>query len=255
MKTLFYDSGSITVAEDATELNGTQLVQLAKLFHSEMNMLRASLAALKILGNKSWFAFKRMPGDAKQYCLQYVQWIFQEWNLHRQLLPKYKKYYGPKDELLNLTLSEFYFTETAYADIVEDATGDALNNLIAVLYRLPKKRYDKQKDFEGDIRQPFTAAAISYYAKKTATWRPEVKQAILLFYDGCRKKISEDYPEIFQSSSSSDDADMFGILRGLAGGKYGDFEKVEQLPLHTALREIQCLIAEEERMKMELQKA
>lgn len=258
---IVYDTGSIDLAENSSELSQKQVILLAQLFHSGITMMKASLLAIKIIGNKNWLQFSRMPLDAKERCIDHVAWVFEEWALTRQVLPFYrrwfKKYYGPKDELINLTLSEFYFTEKFYADLVEDTTGEALNNLVAVLYRLPKYRYNVEMDLDGDIRQPFTANAIAYYSKKIAKWPKGIKLAILLFYDGCRKKLADDYPGIFKSSekSQNEDDDMFGIIRGLAGGKYGDFEKVEQLPLHTALREIECLLEEEAKMQMELQKA
>ena len=257
MKLLIYDKNKwITVAETEEEITPVQFMQISKVLHSDMNMLAAGLAVLKIMSGVSWFKFKCIPADAKLICMDHVQWILKEWSPTHQLLPVYKKFYGPADELDNLTLSEFYFCEKYYNDYVCGEGGDrplALNNLVAVLYRAAKPGYDIKKNLEGDIRIPFNGNAVAWYSIMIGRWPLHTRQAVLLYYDGCRKNLAKLYPEIFPQQSVADnddnDSDMFGIIRGLAGGKYGDFEKTEQLPLHTALRELQYILAEEEKIK------
>jgi hypothetical protein len=255
MVEIIYDTRkSFTIAESIAELTGKQFVLLSGLIHSNLTVSKARLAALKILCNKGWFGFKRIPNDAKFKSLPYVDWVFEDWQNSVQALPLYKKMYGPKSELINLCLSEFHFTENAYSDYVSTKEIDFLNQLCAILYRPAKHGYDFKKDLEGDCRQPFNANAIAYYSTITAKWPMAVKQAILLFYDGCRSHLVKEYPEIFNAGSSSNDSDgdLFEMIRGLAGDKYGDFDKVEALPLHTALREIQCILAENARLEAQI---
>ncbi len=255
MKHLIYHKTKyLAIADRAEEITPRQYVQICAVLHSKMNMLSAGIAILKILSGKGWLAFKRIPADVKLNSLQHVQWLMEKWSPCIQLLPVYRKFYGPADELDNLTLSEFYFSELYFGDFAaggEDA-DEALNNLVAVMYRVAKKGYDIKKNLDGDMRVPFNGNAVKYYSLVIDAWPKHVKQAVLLFYDGCRKNLAELYPEIFpkQSPGAADnDGDMFGLIRGLAGGKYGDFEKTEQLNLHTALRELQMIMAEEERIK------
>lgn len=259
MLPIIHDNGTLLLPENATELSGEQLIKIAGVLHGSHTNLDASLRVLWALSNMGWWQWFRLPAEVKLKCMPYVQWVFEEWYVTKQLIPVYKKYYGPSEGLCNLTLSEFYFTEKAYSNIVENKNdAEALNELVAILYRPAKPNYDIAKNLDGDCRIAFNNNATDFYKKQISQWATDVKQAILLFYDGCRKKIADENPEIFSGTSSSDnesDGDMFGILRGLASdGKYGDFEKVEKLPLYTALYEMNFLIAENKRLETQLKK-
>lgn len=254
---LIYDKTTrITLPENADEISGKQFIEIAGIIHQPMNMVKARLKLLRVLSGKSLISFFFLSNDVKHRCLDHVGWIYEEWAITRQLIPKYRRFYGPREELTNLTLAEFYFSEKFYAEIVENDSNEALDSLISVLYRVPKRKYDKHKNLEGDIRQAFESTASEYYIRKIKRWPLKVKQAILLWYDACRQKIAKDNPDIFNGTGSNEDneADMFGIMRGLSGGKYGTFKEVEKLLLHTALMEMNCILAENERLKAELEK-
>lgn len=257
MKDLIYDIDKhITVPEEPAELTRDQLIAIAAVLHSDMEILTASIKVLHIFSGRSWFEFKRIPDDAKLAMIDHIDWVFDDWDFSEQLLPEYAGFYGPTTELDNLRLSEFYISEKLYSALVIDEDKSALDQLVAVLYRLPKDCYDIEKDIDGDIRQPFNGNTIPYYAKQIKNWPLAVKQAILLWYDGCRKKIASENEEIFNGAGDNEDndKDMFGILRALAGGKYGDFEKVENLYLNTALREMNCSIADIKRLEAQTKK-
>lgn len=257
MNKLIYDKKKyLILPENADELTGDQLIGIASILHGDYNKLQASLKALQILSNKKWFEFLRIPNDVKINCIEHISWIFEDWDLSKQLMVEYKGFYGPKSEFDNLTLAEFYFSELYYSNLLQENNTEALDNLVAVLYRKPKRFYNINKDIDGDIRIAFNANSIAYYANKIAKWPKPVKQAILIWYDGCRKKIASDNEEIFNGNgdNSDNEADMFGILRGIAGGKYGDFEKVEKMLLHTALLEMTMTIAEYKKLEAEFKK-
>ncbi len=234
------------IPESADELSGKDIIAIAGILHSQANQLSASLKALRILSGMNKLKFYRLSGDVKLRCLEHVQWLFDELEITVQLLPKYKKYYGPSDELNNFTLAEFHFAERYYSDHLADQPG-ALEKLIAVLYRKGKLAYDEKLNIDGDIRMEFNANVIDYYSLKVAKWPMEVKWAILLFYDGCRKKISDDNEAIFSGGDGSGDpgTGMYGVMRGLAGPKFGDLEKVEKMYLHTALLELNLMMEEQ----------
>ncbi len=255
---LIYDKEHrLLLPQSADELNGRQFISIAGALHSGTNVLKMSLRVLRALLGKSLIGFYLMDNDIKHRCLDHVQWVFGDLAITKQLIPKYRGFYGPKSELTNITLAEFYFTERFFAQYLEKQAPEALDSLISVLYRVPKAEYDKEKDLEGDIRQAFNSNASEYYARKVKKWPLRVKQAILMWYDSCRAQIAKDNPAIFNSAGSpgeETEADMFGILRGLAGGKYGDFEKVEKMYLGTALLEMNFIIAENERLQAEIEK-
>lgn len=256
MKELIYDKGKIIIADSPEELSGQQFIDIAGILHNKRAPLQASIEALRVLCNKTALSFYLLPNEVKLNCLPHVQWVFEDLNITAQLIPEYNGFYGPAAEFKNLTLSEFYFSENAWQELVKKKTDDALCHLVTILYRMPKKDYNKQKDEDGDIRQPFNNSTVPYYKKQISQWPKEVLQAIAIWYDACREKLRKDNPEIYPQtevqSADADEADMFGILRGLAGGKYGDFEKVEKLPLYTALYELNFLIAENKRLEAEV---
>lgn len=248
MNKIFYDTKKyLLIPESVEELDGKQLIGIAEILHNpSLSMLKASLMVMRVLSKKSFFKFFFISSEVKMNCLEYVQWVFEKISTTKNLLPHYKKYYGPSDELNNMTLAEFHFAERYYAEIKGDDYG-SLPHLIATIYRAAKPGYNKDLDTDGDVRQTFNSNTINYYAKKISKWPKGVQYAILIFYDSCREKIADDNPEIFGGGDGEDDGlGMYAVMRGLAGPKFGDLEKVETMLLHNALTELN-LISEEEK--------
>ena len=257
MKHIVYDTKKqLILPETINEVTGTQLIELAAILNTNLKRKDAQLRCLRTMSGLRFLDWYRLPAAIKVQAMPFIEWCFDDFTLTKQVLPEYKGFYGPKSELENLTLSEFYFAELYYSQhLAGDA--DAINNLVAVLYRKGKFLYHKLKDKDGDIRVPFNANLIFYYANIISDWPMPVKQAIVLFYDGCRKDIANNNPKIFNAAGSSESngqADMFGILRSLSGGKYGDLEKVEKMYLHTALLEMNICIQENEEMQAKMKK-
>lgn len=248
------------VPESYNELSGKQLIGIAGLFLKEMKQDEARLSALKVLLNKSFFGFTTIPADAKARMLQYIEWVFEKNTLTNQVLPSYRGFEGPKKEFDNLTLSEFHFAERYYQEVVtslREGTGsslrggttkqspNALDQLVAILYRKPKPGYNYDLDSDGDARQRFNANEIDHYAAVISYWPAAVKQTVLFFYDGCRQYLLDLYDEVFSGNSGEENEDgMFGIIRGISGDKYGDIDKVEMLNIHTALSELTIQLKE-----------
>lgn len=263
---------ALRVPAGVHELTGKQLCAIAAIIHSGDNKLKASLKALRVLSKLNRLQFYFLNADIKLLAIEYVQWIFEPLNITDQLLPKYKNFYGPKAEFNNLTIAEFHFAEQYYAELqpkikedsqVSPVGGDlegaeALHNLISVLYRVPKPGYDTHKDLDGDIRVPFNSNASLYYSKEVARWPAGVKYAILMYYDGCRQKIADDYPEVFTNGTSSGEDDgtgMYNVMVGLAGDKWGTFEEVEKMLLHTALLALTKIKKEQEDLERKYKSA
>lgn len=237
------------VPETYNELSGKQLIGIAGLFLVEMELDTARLKALQILLRRSFFGFAIIPADAKARMLQYIDWVFEKNTVTEQVLPLYRGLVGPKKEFDNLTLSEFHFSERYYNEFVKEGNNDALNKLVAVLYRKPKPGYDYQLDSDGDARQKFNANELDHYASVVTKWPAAVKQAVLFFYDGCRQYLLDLYEEVFSGNSGEENEEgMFGIIRGISGDKYGDIDKVEMLNIHTALNELTVQLKEAKRL-------
>jgi hypothetical protein len=252
---LIHDTGKLRMASTLPELTIKQVRLVAAIIHSELTEYQARLAMVKVLSNKNWFGFWRIPADVRHAATEHVDWIFDAAQTnHTQWLPKYRGMYGPDSELMNVVLSEFHFCETYYRAFREGEDMADLNRLVACLYRPAKWFYNKAKNKDGDIRQPFNANLVEFYARRVAKWPTSIKQAILLFYAGCRSKLTEDYKEVFSGSEdqSGSEQDMFVIIRNLSGERYGDFEKTEYLLLHTALRELELIGEEQEALKQNM---
>ena len=236
------------------ELSGKQLIKIAPLLAKKEDPAVIQLAVLRILLKMNRISFFFMPLDPKERLVQLTEWIYEKNSLTSQLLPKYKGFFGPKTSFDNITLAEYHCTEIYYSMLVNDKKEEALDALIAVLYRKAKNWYNHRLDPDGDCRKPFNENEIEYWASKIKHWPTPVKQAILLWYDGCRESLISLYPEVFRPAPNTDDTGsekgMFQVMRGLAeGGKYGAFNDVKHLNLHTALMEMEQLVKEAEEMK------
>lgn len=251
MVTLHYNDKEYTIASEYNELTGLQLVKLAPLLKSvDRSDLLVQLQVLQILMNVSTTAFYFMSLDLRDRALEHIQWVFDKNTLTTQLLPSLHGLYGPKSCFDNLTLEEYHCAEIFYSDLIAGGDTNALNKLVAVLYRKPKSIfYDQKKDPAGDIRKPFNEHEIDYWASKISEWPLNQKEAILLWYDGCRQHLISLYSAVFTPTQPTADQvetrGMFGLMRQIAdGNKYGQFEQVKKLNIHTALLEMEQLIKE-----------
>lgn len=244
----------LTLPENFNELSGKQLIAIAGIKSSGSNAVVARLKVLRILLNMPFVRFVFLSSQAKAGMFPFVEWVFEKNDLTAQVLPQYKGFYGPKSLFDNITLGEFHFSELYYSGLVngetEEERMEAMDKLVAVLYRLPKKEYNTRLDTDGDIRMKFNANELEYYSTIIKRWPFKVKLAIVFFYDGNRQHMVKLYDKVFQGKGGGNgDAGMFGVIRGLSGDKYGTLDKVENMMVHTALLELEMQIAEAEEMK------
>jgi hypothetical protein len=149
-------------------------------------------------------------------------------------------------------VSEFIFSEQFYSDYKATKKMDALDQLVATLYRPAKKGYDAKRNPDGDIRIPYNDFLTGYYADKIGGWPAKVKQAILHWYEGCRLKLIDDNPDVFGASSGGGDSlyGLYSVMRTVAEkGIHGDLEKVERMYVKVFLMEINEQLAEAARIK------
>lgn len=239
------------------EVNSKQLKRLAVLLHTGLEKTDAEQKALFILSGKSLLGFLLLPLDLRHRAQQYAKWVFGGTDLTIQLLPKYKKFYGPDSNFGNLSMVEFHYAESAYSELVATKDEKYLVELIAVLYREGKKNYDYKRNIEGDCRQAFSHGLFEYGQKKIKQWPKDVKLAILLWYDGCRQTLIKSFPEIYPKTNKASKMQFEGLykmMRSVAGEKYGTIPEVEKLSVHTAHLEISCMLEDQAAMKTEMDK-
>jgi hypothetical protein len=240
------------------ELSTKQYINIAQLVHSNIDDIDvASDKLLKILLGKNLITFLLIPAAVRMRCYEHIQWVFEEQNCTKQLIPKYKSFYGPESEFDNLIFAEFHHAEMAYYNWRIDKDDDALDELVAILYREGKKEpYDKKRNPEGDIRIKFSYGDIAFHKKQVRKWKPKVKLAIVLWYDACREELRKLYPTAFNAGTTAADNyydGLYKVIRNIAAdGKHGIFEQVELMNVHNGFKEIVEAIEEDKELQRRL---
>lgn len=196
--------------------------------------------------------------------LPLLEWAKKSTELHKQLLPQLPcgdiTVYGPKSELENLVFVEFDFAERElylWCKTPEDI--NLLYRFMACLYRPAKKGYDMVRNEAGDVRELFNDNLLPYLSAQLQDAIPlNVAQAVLLWYKGCRALLMERFPAVFQHGPVSTEEDQipsyFPLMRSIAKeGTYGNFDSVERMLMYNALHEMDCCIADYNRMQEKME--
>lgn len=243
---IHYNKSEYQVPENWNELSHNQILLCAKIFIRQSEETEMLVSLFRCIIRMGSYRFLTMPPDIMTDCLPLIAWLRDKICLTNQLLPVYKKYYGPGKELENLKIKEFALTELFFIQYRNEGSTDALNELIAILYRPAKVQYDMVKNPEGDVREGFNPHVTNYHKKIISKWPPYVKMAIALYYEGCRNNFIEQYAEVFEGDSGTGELPTYGmwnIMRDIAEkGTYGDFDKVEEQYVDTILMEIHTQI-------------
>ncbi len=159
-------------------------------------------------------------------------------------IPVGRRYYGPEDELGNLSFGEFVFADDSFMKIMGDEEWemyDDLNELVAVLYRKKSGQYDpKSVSFNGDIREEFNKNLIDDRAEVVAHWSLGKRLAVLLWYQGCRKNICGRFPHIF-TKKEGQNFGWFGVLAELSDNKPYLLEQTARTPMMDVLAMLEKL--------------
>ena len=166
-----------------------------------------------------------------------------------------RTYYGPADELANLSLYELGTTFTLFERYLEDDNEAIVDQLIATLYRRPKPdtAENRRSGYQGDRRLPLLnhEATVEKRARWMATLTPAVKQMIVFWFACCRHQIIENHRDIFKEGSAPRKGRDFGwggILLSLADGLV-NLDKVSAQPWQNGLMYMRYL--EDQRKQME----
>jgi hypothetical protein len=160
-----------------------------------------------------------------------------------------KKLHGPADGLSNILLKEYIHAETFYTEYFKTNSENALNNLIAVLYRPAGKTKPDSINFSGDLREPFNDFLTETYAQITRKITPDIKRAVLWYYEGCKRHIANLFPKVFKEGNgeSSSDKNIFmqfmTIVDELANNQPAENERIMNVYLYTALNSLNQRLA------------
>jgi hypothetical protein len=251
----YHEKKQYTIQADCyNDLAGSQLIAIFEVLLKETDRaVQEILVLYTLLGVSKYEFIAGIPIDAKARMIQDIQWIFEIKGLTKQLIPEYDSLFGPASEWHNLTMEEWNDCEVYYYLYTKDDDTDALDKLIAVLYRECKKGYNHAINIDGDCRIPFNQYQANYQATyKIKQWPEAIKMAILAWYDGCRQAVTEMYDLFGGNCEGANEPGMFEIIRALCGDKFGSFKDVESLNVHIALRDLLLTKIENERLEAQL---
>lgn len=181
-------------------------------------------------------------------------WPFFEQKKNKKQKLKKLKYYGPADKLANISIYELGVTFTFFEKFMKDQNeADALQ-LLAILYReaKPATKYNKQRKYEGDRRQPYLGFEATVEGRKKYLHRLpiQVKQLLVFWFASCRDQIVKNNPGVFQSGGKKQGRNFgwAGVLLNLSEGLV-NLDRVSAQPYQNAFTHLSML--EEQRKRFE----
>lgn len=136
---------------------------------------------------------------------------------------------GPSDRLFNITFEEYIFSETNYMNYLKSGDDKDLDKLIATLYRPQDPKWNFNMDhYQGDSRVPFNSHTIDARAKSIKRYPKDAKMAIVLFYQGCKNFLADQFPHVFERSADNK-PNPLGFLALVDALTDGDVTKTESV--------------------------
>lgn len=253
------------------ELNKRQLLYIATYWQSWNDLLRLqedmikarAMLFLVLCGLKKKSDYTKLCNflsfvdeETSVNVLDFTDFVFKDIALTKNLLPKLwvgglKCFYGPQDNLTDLSIDEFAFCFDAYQKYSKTKDENDLNNLVFNLYR-PKNKNIK---ISGDTRVLFNHKIDNTHLSRNVRYAES--QAIYLFFYGCVEYLRQVFPKIFQYSEEKQrkaGGTFLDATIAMSGGKFGSFNETKEMNIYIFFKELQEQIIESERIKNELKK-
>jgi hypothetical protein len=158
------------------------------------------------------------------------------------------RFIGPQNRLSTSTIQEFRLAEKYYLLYQASQNENYIDLLIATLYR-PKGLSEEQRDY----RIQLTELLVDKNGQKMRRLSKTVRAAIVFNYEGCRNFIFAKYPTIFKPSAggkkSTTIPDLEGLIKTVAGGKFGTFKETNDTGLYLFLDHLADEIEADEQLK------
>lgn len=226
------------------ELSRAQLLAIMPLLFRPLAPVALKAQLLRVLLAIPAGLWRQLTNFQVADLLHLVRWLTEPSRLTRQRLPLlgpvYARLAGPGDWLAGVSVWEFANAENYLRSWTETQKEAALNALVAVLYR-PRRAFHWLRGlspaFTGDHRQAFNGKTVAARAARVARLPLAQRQAVLLYYLGCRAALESAYPHLFSGDTANGkDANPWLTLIGrLPNDKFGDVEAIGKRPLHTVL--------------------
>lgn len=161
-------------------------------------------------------------------------------------------WYGPADYLSNLITEEYIRAEVSLYRYYETHRVNYLDMLVAALWRPVAT-----SPTSTDVREPFDDGAVASRAVIASMLPAEAKNAVLMFYEGCRKALNAKFKSA-SSGKSKADKDIFmqfmRMVSGLANNDVTKQEQVRRAPLMDTLITIDELARQQQELEQKMKK-
>lgn len=170
---------------------------------------------------------------------------------------------GPADALTNISFAEYRYACDQYSDFSKTKNHDALNRLVACLYRKERADYETAKtslDFDGKRREKFNKHLADEKAKQFDKLAYHIRYAIYLWFRNCTIFLHEgsvtisgnsiDLSKIYDTKGKKDELGHAGTLFRIAEeGTFGPIDKVDDTGLYDILLKLYQIKADFEEYK------
>lgn len=169
----------------------------------------------------SAFAFEKVGDEQYQMALTLTKCPYP------QLIDEERTYYGPADELDNITIYELGMSFKAFEAFAQTGELKHLHRLLAILYRpgKPDTEANQLSGYQGDRRLPLYnhETTIPARMERMARLPQLVSQVILFWFASCRQQIVNSFPNIFKADegdvqAQGNDYSWAGVILNLADG-------------------------------------
>jgi len=251
MKTIEFGRQTYQVAEEWAELTPEQFKQLIMCTRLQADgsyeTLDNEAAACRVwlgMSNEKWRKLVLSHwqwGQLRQQSL----WLFTTKPVGKPPLNVFAhkgvNYHLPAADFGDTSAVEIAFANMAFTDFAHPTEADptALDRLIATLCR-PRRRdwrkFKKSKEWNGDVREPFTEQRMSEHANALADLDMQTKLVVLDYFERMNNEFLTQYGELFGGKKEPRYGDGRGwvmLIKNVAKeGHFGDFEKVCSTPAH-----------------------
>ncbi|WP_343524394.1 hypothetical protein [Pedobacter sp.] len=180
-----------------------------------------------------------------------INFLFKKNELSAWLIPSFwfgfRKYYGPKNKLSNLTTEEFGLCELCWENFQLTKDQGFLDVLIAILYR-PRRFFA----IDDDIRQPLRNYSREIRTRRFKKLSEKMRWSVYLNYEGCRNYITGTYKQVFKSADPGEQAKPASwtkVVQSAAGGIFGNLKETEKSNVHKFLSELNDRLIQMEKDK------
>ncbi|MHB8209071.1 hypothetical protein [Mucilaginibacter sp.] len=231
------------------EMTKYHLLAWAKVIGTNMTIVRAKRFLFILMFRIPKLNAATIPLSQLNQQVHRVNFLFKRNRLQKWLIPSIYhfclKYYGPKNQLANLTVEEYKLTELCYEQYQNTKNIEYINTLVAILYR-PRRYFN----IDNDIRCSLTNYGYIKRAKRFKNLSLKLRYAIYLNYEGCHNFIIDNNPDVFNMSGSKVSVQKqltpwSKIIESAAGGKFGTMKETKSSNLHEFLSELGSRIREQ----------